>query len=168
MKVDKIFKISLFAIILALLTGCSSKSDIVFFMPSIKSAPGSIKKAEVISFESASYLASDKIWYKKDGAFLYYSRSFFAKTPREYLVDVLEMGGCGKKLKIKLIDAYQLYDNNSTSFVLTALVGSDGEERELFNIKKDGFGIGASEATRGFEAAAYELNEKIKQKFCEK
>lgn len=169
MKESGIFKIFLFAVMLALLTGCSSKSDIVFYMPSIKSAPDSVKKADVTSFESASYLASDKIWYKKDGLFLHYSRSFLAKTPKEYLTDVLEIGGFDGKITIRLIDAYQLYGDSASSYLLTASVEVEsglGKKRyRMFNIKKDGFGIGPSEAVKGFEAAAYELNEKIKTEF---
>lgn len=162
-------KIFLAAVVTTVFFGCSNKSDIVFYAPSLKQTSDITKKTDIASFDSASYLASDKIWYKKDESFLHYSRSFLAKTPREYLIDVLESGGFEGRVTIKLIDAYQLYKDNGSSYILTAAVEAENgfgkKKYRLFNIKEDGFGIGPSEAVRGFEAAAYELNEKIKTEF---
>ncbi len=152
-----------------LLGGCMQKGETVFYMPTLKIDANSSKNTQSIQLSSVSYLASDKIWYKKDGLFLHYSRSFLAKNYKEYLADVLEGCCADGKLSVRIIDAYQLYENDKSSYMLIAKVeyetNSGKKTYKVFEIKKDGFGVGPSQAVKGLEAASYGLREKIITEF---
>lgn len=169
MKQRENFKKFLFAAVALVFVGCSHKSEIAYYMPSQKIAAETSKKTEVGLFESSTYLASDKIWYKKDGLFLPYSRSFLAKTPKEYLTAAIESSGVDGRIFVKALDAYQLYEDLGSSYILSVAIEAQspsGQKKyKLFNIKKDGLGTGPSEAVKGFESATSELIIKIKTEF---
>lgn len=147
--------------------GCSQKEEIRYYLPLSKSAEQNSTIS--VSVESVSYLWGDKIWYKKDGLFLPYKNSYFAKTPKEYLEGELWGMELEGKLRVFLADAYQSYEKDGSSFILSARVeledANGGKRCRSFRVYRAGFGIGAAEAVRGFEESTTQLLREIKTEF---
>lgn len=150
-------------ILMFLMTGCARQSEIVYYMPKMSAEQTKITPSSH-RIESVGYLASDKIWYEKEGVFLPYKHSFLAKTPREHIGYAVAMTGVSKNLNIKIIDSYQLYSKDKISYILTTTV-SDGDKERVFALKKEGYGEGPSEAVRGFGESVDELCRLIKEEF---
>ncbi len=147
--------------------GCAQKEGIKYYLPLSKGAGQNNTLS--VSVESVSYLSGDRIWYKKDGLFLPYKNSYFAKTPKEFVEGELWGMELEGKLTVVLMDAYQSYENDKSSFILIARVeleGADGRKRyKAFRVDKAGFGVGAAEAVKGFEESMAELSRQIKTEF---
>jgi len=150
--------------------GCSQKGEITYYLPLSKNtAQANVQKATSVSVESVSYLCGDRIWYKKEGLFLPYKNSYFAKTPKEFVGEELQNLAIDANLSVTITDAYQLYENDKSSFVLTVRAEAqkaDGSKQyKMFKIKKDGFKAGAAEGVRGFEESVEELTAQIRAEF---
>jgi len=147
--------------------GCSAKENIKYYLPSSKiKADTALKRATTISVDNVSYLAGDRIWYKKDGVFLPYKNSYLAKTPKEFIEAELRSINLDGKLSVFVVDAYQSYEGEKTTYLLTAraeIETVDGVKKyKIFTIAKSGFGVGAAEAVRGLEDSVAELLGQIK------
>jgi len=165
-------KIALTALVL-LFFGCSQKNETRYYLPESSMPIGSIEKVGTISVETASYLAGEKIWYKKDGIFLPYKNSYLAKTPKEFMTSEFEAMPIGKETKItvEVSDAYQLYEASKSSFVLVAKIEMQDNEKtkkyKVFKVVVDGLGEGAKEAVKGFEKSVLRLRMDIEKELKE-
>ena len=147
---------------LILLSGCATKEQIAYYLPQTALQNGvQSKHISPLSVESASYLASDKIWYYKEGVFLPYQRSFMAKLPGEYIRERLESSvSTGRfSLAVSVRDAYQLYGQQHYFVLKTHVLLSHGgtviHEKDIdVNVS---CGMGPAEAVRGFSQAVDEL-----------
>ena len=149
--------------------GCAQKNEIKYYLLGANSMErGEVKKSGAVTVDSVSYLSGDKIWYLKDGLFLPYKNSFFAKTPKEFVAESLQTIGMDEKITVKITDAYQIYEGDKSSFALSVTISvGEGVLRKVKNykVKKGELGIGAKEAAKGFEMCVLELVERAKNDF---
>ena len=149
--------------------GCAQKNEIKYYLLSSNSAErGEVEKSGAVFVDSVSYLSGDKIWYLKDGVFLPYKNSFFAKTLKEFVAESMQALNISEKVMVKITDAYQIYEGDKSSFALSATISAgEGEQKKVKNykIKTDSLGIGAKEASKGFEKCVLELVLRAKNDF---
>jgi len=160
-------RIIISATALLFFAGCAQKNEIKYYLLSSNSKEQvEVKKSGVVLVESVSYLSGDKIWYLKDGVFLPYKNSFFAKTPKEFVAESMQALNIREKVMIKIADAYQIYDSDKSSFLLSATVEiGDGASKTVhknFKIVIPRLGVGAGEAAKGFEMCVLELLVRVK------
>lgn len=168
MKRSGILNKIVLAVALFLLLGCGQKSDTRYYLPLSKSAKGA--QGVQVFVTGVSYLYGNRIWYEKDGVFLPYKNSFFAKSVSEFVGEELEKALPSGKLDVKITDAYQEYegDKNSSFVLIVAMeyVGADGaKKRKSVALKEGGFGIGASEGVKGFELCVAKLAQMATKEF---
>lgn len=154
-------RIILFAVFSLIFAGCAQKGDARYYLPTVKELNSGSQKSVKISVSVASYLSGDKIWYLKEGVFLPYKSSYFAKTPKEFAKEALQNANLSGEVEALITDAYQSYDGENSSFILNVSISNITQSgktyRKNLRIKKSGYKSGASEALKGFEACVEEM-----------